>query len=169
MKKLFTVLLAASALLMLSCTKGDGDADYGNTFIYIPQAMADGGLTSDYPVPSGGGQDTYNFRADEEGIHIMLGILRSGKEAGKAFSVSVKATSSDFPSYTLPDRVFVDEGHTSATFYLDLPRSVLEDFASQTPSVTVAISDPTNYALSERASSVRVVVDIDALSALING
>ena len=97
----------------------------------------------------------------------MLGVLRSGKEAGKAFSVTVKALSSDFPTYSLPDKVDVAEGSNSATFYLDLPLSVLDDFAGQTPSLTVAISDPTKYTLAERATSVRIVVDIDALAAMI--
>ena len=166
MRKLFTALTAC-AILAFSCTKGDGDADYGNTYIYLPQAMADGGLTSDYPVPSGDGADTYNFRSDGDGIHILLGVLRSGKEAGQAFTVDVLATSSEFPEYTLPEKVSVAAGSNRASFSLDLPLKVLDDFKDRKPAITVAISNPTAYQLAAQATSVRIVVDINALAEII--
>ena len=166
MRKLFTALTAC-ALLAFSCTKGDGDADYGNPYIYIPQAMFDGGLSSDYPVPSGDGATTYNFLSDGESIHILLGVIRSGKEAGQAFTVRVLATSSDFPEYTLPETVSVAAGSNRASFSLDLPLSVLNDFKDRKPAITVAISNPTAYQLAAQATSVRVVVDINALSDII--
>jgi len=160
-------LLSVLLLLFTGCKPWDSEADFGNLLIYIPQAMSDGGISADYPVPSGGGSDTWNFRADDDGIHIILGVLRSGKQKGEAFSVKVHATDSDFPAYTLPERVDVASGENGATFCLDLPLSVLDDFAGAQPSITVSLSDPTLYELSSRATSVRIVVDIDALSELI--
>lgn len=56
MKK--TILFATiflSAFMALSCQKGDSEVDYGNSFIYIPQAMVSGGINNYYNVPSGGG------------------------------------------------------------------------------------------------------------------
>lgn len=166
MRKLITALTAC-ALLAFSCTKGDGDADYGNTYIYIPQAMFDGGLTSEYPVPSGDGNTTYNFLSDGDGIHILMGVIRSGKEAGQAFTVRITATSSDFPTYTLPEKVSVEAGSNRASFSLDLPLSVLDEFKDRKPAITVAITEPTAYQLAAQATSVRVVVDINALAAII--
>ena len=161
------IFLAAAILLLSGCKTWDGSADYGNVLIYIPQAMFDGGITNDYPVPSGGGEDSRNFRCDDRGIHILLGVMRSGSYSGEAFSVKVSASDSDFTEFTLPEKVSVEAGKKSASFTLDLPLSVLEDYAGQTPAITVSISDPTAYSLSDVATSVRVVTDIDALAALI--
>ena len=35
---ILSVIAAMSAMLAVSCQKGDGEADYGNSLIYIPQA-----------------------------------------------------------------------------------------------------------------------------------
>ena len=53
---------------LASCAKGDGDKDYGVEKVYIPQAMADGGITNVYKVPSGEGEYTYNFAIENETV-----------------------------------------------------------------------------------------------------
>ena len=78
---------------LASCAKGDGDKDYGVEKVYIPQAMIDGGITNVYNVPSGGGEYTYNFSVEEETVEVYLGVLRSGKQAGEAFTVDVVVNS----------------------------------------------------------------------------
>lgn len=159
--------LAAAILLFSGCKTWDGSADYGNVLIYIPQAMFDGGITSDYPVPSTVAEDSRNFRYDSQGIHILLGVMRSGSYSGEAFSVKVSASDSDFAEYTLPETVSVAAGQKSASFTLDLPMSVLEDYVGQKPAITVSISDPSAYSLSDHATSVHIITDIDALAEII--
>ena len=74
---------------LASCAKGDGDKIYGVEKVYIPQSMSDGGITNVYNVPSGGGEYTYNFSIEEETVEVFLGVLRSGKQSGEAFTVDV--------------------------------------------------------------------------------
>ena len=78
-----------SLFALVSCAKGDGDKDYGVEKVYIPQAMADGGISNVYNVPSGEGEYTYNFAIEAETVEVFLGVMRSGKQAGQAFSVDV--------------------------------------------------------------------------------
>lgn len=46
MKKILIKCVATATMILLaaSCGKGDGDAEYGNSFVYIPQATQSGGL-----------------------------------------------------------------------------------------------------------------------------
>lgn len=50
---ILSVIAAMSAMLAVSCQKGDGEADYGNSLIYIPQATVSAGIDNYYNVPSG--------------------------------------------------------------------------------------------------------------------
>ena len=43
---ILSVIAAMSAMLAVSCQKGDGEADYGNSLIYIPQATVSAGIDS---------------------------------------------------------------------------------------------------------------------------
>ena len=88
-KILFTIASVIVLFALTSCAKGDGDKDYGIEKVYIPQSMADGGITNVYNVPSGEGEYTYNFSIEEETVEVFLGVVRSGKQAGEAFSVDV--------------------------------------------------------------------------------
>lgn len=48
---ILSVIAAMSAMLAVSCQKGDGEADYGNSLIYIPQATVSAGIDNYYNVP----------------------------------------------------------------------------------------------------------------------
>ena len=76
-KIIFSVMTVISLFALASCAKGDGDKDYGVEKVYIPQSMADGGITNVYNVPSGEGEYTYNFQITDETVEVFLGVLRS--------------------------------------------------------------------------------------------
>ena len=178
MRKIIFSLMSVICLFALSsCAKGDGDKDYGVEKVYIPQSMADGGITNVYKVPSGEGEYTYNFKIEEETVEVYLGVLRSGKQSGEAFTVDVvvndettasqaaalKAEAMDASLYTLPSEVSVAAGKNSATFHLSLNKAALKEKAGKKLVLCIGLANPTKYELSEKASEVTVLVDVDAL------
>lgn len=172
--------IITSLLLILfifpACNEGDGDLDYGFQYIYMPQAMSSGGLDNYYQVPSGGGENNYNFKVENDKFNIILGVLRSGKFANSAFSVNVAATDPSaailaslggmvMPSelYTLPQKVEVSADKSGETFYLALDANTLKSdtYKGQKLLLTVSISNPSKFELAETGTSVVVVVDVD--------
>lgn len=172
-------MLVSASLLAFSCQKGDGDVDYGNTYIYIPQATVSGGIDNYYNVPSGGAENTYNFVKNGDSVDILLGVLRSGKEAGQAFTVGVQvdaAASSAAAaalgaevlassSYSLPSSVSVAAGQNSASFSLQVPQSAIQ--TGKTYVLAVSLTSPSYYELAKKNTTVVVVIDGSALKALI--
>ena len=162
---------------LASCAEGDGDKDYGIEKVYIPQSMADGGITNIYNVPSGEGEYTYNFAITEETVEVYLGVIRSGKQAGEAFSVNIvindESTAAQAAAlqaevmpeslYTLPESISVAAGKNAASFNLSLNKAALKSYAGKKLVLCIALASPTKYELSEKASEVTVLVDVDAL------
>lgn len=177
MRKIIYSLISVCLLVLTSCAKGDGDLDYGLMKVYMPQAMAGGGIDNYYNVPSGGETDTYNYQVGAETIDIFLGVMRSGKAAGEGFSVDVlvnETSSSEVAKtlgatvmpeslYTLPGNVQVESGKNSQTFFLSLDKVQLKAQAGKKLVLCVGLVNPSRYELSEKASEVAVVVDVDAL------
>ena len=129
-KTLFFFLIG---LLLASCEGNDADEDYGYAYLYMPQATTSGGLNADYQVPSGGGENTYNFNYDaaSQRLDIVLGVIRSGKVPAKAYSVDIisRTDTTAYISeqgliengivlpeglYELPETVSVEAGESSA-------------------------------------------------------
>lgn len=179
MRKIIFSLMSVICLFALSsCAKGDGDKDYGVEKVYIPQAMADGGITNVYNVPSGEGEYTYNFAIKEETVEVFLGVLRSGKQAGQAFSVDVVVNDETSAAqaaklgaevmnagmYTLPEKVSVAAGTNSKTFNLSLNKAVLKEQAGKKLVLCVGLANCTAYEISEKAAEVTVLVNVDALN-----
>lgn len=174
MKRFFTILsIAAAALLTLSCQKGDGDADYGNEFVYIPQATVSGGIDNYYNVPTGQ-ENTANYYIEGGNVNVLLGVIRSGKSAYNAYSVDVLtddalsskaasdlgATVLPASAYTLPGKVQVADGEAGASFVLAVQQSAL---TSGKYVLAVKIANPSKYELAKNNTSVVVVIDSDAL------
>jgi len=168
------ITIAAASLLSLSCQKGDGDADYGNQYIYMPQATVSGGIDNYYYVPTGQ-ENTANYSIKDGQVNVFLGVLRSGKTAiNSAYSVTVltdeqlssKAASAlgaqmlSSSAYTLPSKADVKDGETGTAFTLSVQQSALK---SGKYVVAVRIDNPTRYELSKNNTSVVVVIDSDAL------
>lgn len=180
MKRILFTILSACILVLASCSKGDGDLNYGLMKIYMPQAMAGGGIDNIYNVPSGGGTDTYNFAEDEDSYNVFLGVLRSGKEAGEEFTVSIVADADEtaaqaaaleaiaMPSevYSLPATVKVETGSNAASFHLELSKDALAAYSGKRLVLCVGLASPTRYELSENGTMATVVVDVDALKSI---
>lgn len=184
MKKIFSVLASLATLVFfVSCQKGDGDAEYGNALVYIPQAFTNGTIDNIYPVPSGDAENTYNFKVDGESVNVYLGVYRSGKLDGSAVKVTVAADASASSAqaaalgakvmpgslYSLPATAQVEAGENACTFFLTIPKSELTKPANagQVYVLCVRISDPSAYKLNEDGSVVVVKLDVDALKALV--
>jgi hypothetical protein len=176
-KILFSIMSVICLFALASCAKGDGDKDYGVEKVYIPQAMVDGGISNVYNVPSGGGEYTYNFSVEEETVEVYLGVLRSGKQAGEAFTVDVVVNSTTTASqatalkaeampaslYTLPENVKVDAGTNSTLFSLSLNKAALKAQAGKKLVLCIGLANPSKYELSEKGAEVTVLVEVDAL------
>ena len=177
-KIIFSLMSVISLFALASCAKGDGDKDYGVQKVYIPQAMADGGISNVYNVPSGEGEYTYNFAITEETVEVYLGVLRSGKQSGNAFTVDVVVndeTSAQMaakygaevmdPSiYTLPAEVSVAAGSNSKTFHLSLNKAALKEKAGKKLVLCVGLANCTSYEINEKAAEVTVLVNVSALN-----
>lgn len=177
MRKFLFAILSVCAIALTSCAEGDGDLDYGLMKIYIPQAMAGGGINNIYNVPAGGGEYTTNFEVDGDNINVHLGVLRSGKAAGDSFTVDIQVSDEQsaaeatalgaeaMPSsvYTLPSNVKVEAGQNSASFDLALNRQALASQAGKKLVLCIGLANPSKYELSENGTVVTVLVDVDAL------
>ena len=177
-KIIFSIMSAICLFALASCAKGDGDKDYGVEKVYIPQAMADGGITNVYKVPSGEGEYTYNFAIEEETVEVFLGVLRSGKQAGEAFTVDIVVNDETSAAmaekygaevmaadlYTLPSEVSVEAGANSKTFHLSLNKAALKANADKKLVLCLGLANCTAYEISEKAAEVTVLVDVNALN-----
>lgn len=184
-KRLVLAFMSLCTLMFIveGCQKGDGDLDYGFGYIYIPQATVSSGLNNHFPVPSGAGKDTYNFKEENGKLNIILGVLRSGKisnapgftvdimissvmtEEAVASGEIVNALALPASLYEMPDKVTVEPGKNSAPFYLSIDINALMDGTYDGKNLVLAlgIANPTNFELSDENRSVLVVVDVDAL------
>lgn len=181
--RLILTLVMLCAVIMVSCQEGDGEADYGFGYVYISQATSSGGLNNHCLVPDGAGKNTLNFKEENGKLNIYLGITRSGKLSDAAgFTVDVLSStnmaqeaiiSGDIdnamllPSslYEIPDKVSIASGTNSATFYLSLDVNILKtsEYAGKKLVVALEIANPTSYQLSDKNTSVVVVIDVNAM------
>jgi len=171
-----------------ACDKGDGEANYGFAYIYMPQATVNGGLDNNYNVPSGEGAYTYNFKVDSVNneLQIMLGVLRSGNLPNEAYSVDIVARTdttnqiiSDslvengvtFPSsmYSLPQTVNVASNESGTSFYMIVPTEALKDdsYTDKKLVLTVGLANPSKFELSATNTSTVVILDVDAIRAFL--
>ena len=185
MKSLMKFLAVIAAVMsFVSCIKGDGDAEYGNCYIYIPQATQSGSLNNHYNVPSGDGPYTYNFKVEDGLLKIMMGVLRSGKTEGNPYTADIAENSAatdkfitemngdstdkymKMPAiYTFPSKIEVGKGENGKTFYIEIPVSEVEklEYDSKVLVLTLKLMDSTGYPLSEKNTEVVVLLDTDSI------
>jgi hypothetical protein len=182
-------LLVFLALLLPACDKGDGNAEYGIPFLYMPQAMSGGGMDNNYYVPSGDGEYTYNFKIDAgaKQLQVILGVLRSGLLSGSPYTVEVTARRDTalqivqsgsiadavlMPAdiFTHPAQVSVSGDRNGETFYLSVSLDALarDEYAGKNLVIVIGIANPSHYELYAAKASTVVVVDADAIKAIIN-
>lgn len=173
------VLSVCCVSIIYGCEKGDSDLDYGDVYIYIAQATTSGGLDNTLMVPSGSGVDTYNFKVDDQQLMVYLSVTRSGKISNiKDFSVEVStddtlvqevvasiegAVGLSAADYSLPDSVTVSGKNNYSTFMMTIPKSLLEANLGNKLVAGVKISSPSMYKLSDKNTSVAIVIDVDLI------
>ena len=184
MKNKLILLIAFLCTCAFAACEGDGDADYGFGKVYMPQAVSTGGLNNSYAVPSGGGDYTYNFRVENGTVRIILGVIRSGKLSDKkGYTVDVYTSAEDTAAavsafggeampeglYSLPSTVVVPDGKTGGTFYLDIPVLAISrsEYAGKKLVLSVGMLKRASYELSDAATKTAVIVNVDALKALL--
>jgi hypothetical protein len=179
-------LLFLSFSVITSCEKADSAIAYGNSKIYMPAAInKSGGVSNDYPVPSGVDSSTFNYIIDkkENKIRIALGATLSGPQNG-AYGVDISvntdtvqkvlsngtfnpATYQLMPAsmYTVPARLDVPAGKRSGTFYvsIDIPQLKLNQYAGKFLLLAVTISNPSGYPLNAALSTTMIILDVNAL------
>ena len=189
MKNIFLIAILLLAIILTGCEKGDGEADYGYAYIYMPQANVSGGLDNNYAVPAGGDENTYNFIIDTENqeVDIMLGALRSGKLPDEGFAVDIQARTDTtntliangtiengllLPAsvYSLPSSIEVPAGKYTKTFYLSVDASALMDeaYTDKKLVLTVGITNPTQYPLLQKYANTVVIIDVNSMRTYLN-
>jgi len=184
MKNKLILLIAFLCTCAFAACEGDGDADYGFGKVYMPQAVSTGGLNNSYAVPSGGGDYTYNFRVENGTVRIILGVIRSGKLSDKkGYTVDVYTSAEDTAAAgaAAAERCTIARspgerkkhaspyGKTGGTFYLDIPVLAISrsEYAGKKLVLSVGIRNPSAYELSDAATKTAVIVNVDALKALL--
>lgn len=174
-------IILLTALIYISCEKGDNEKEWGLSKIYMPQAsIKDGGTTHNYPVPLNNGINNYILDSVNNTIEIPLGVYRSGLEVLSSYSVKIGAyvdTTNQIitagsiskaillPSelYSLPTDISVPAGEREAIFYLTIDRKKLIEnypqYYKNKLAIVIGISDPSKYELNESLSKTIVIVD----------
>lgn len=179
--KQYIFIVAACTGFVLNGCKREAPV-YGDAYIYMPQSTASGGINNMYPIPSGGGDMTHNFRSGNGKIDIMLGVSRSSTLPAEDFSVDIvvkedetnnfvssgtiaNAIALPANSYSLPSNVTVT-GSNKATFYLSVDSAMLINdlaYTGQKMVLAVGIANPTKYTISDNNNLTMIVIDIDAI------
>ncbi|RYE37093.1 MAG: DUF1735 domain-containing protein [Sphingobacteriaceae bacterium] len=192
-KLYFKPLVYLSLLFVITglagCEKNDSAANFGDNYIFIPQATVSGGTNLNYTVPSGLDTNTYNYRIDTKNnkVNVLLGVSCSGKVANAGYTVNL-ATRTDTitqlinngqikvapnatktvmqlpaDAYSLPTAVTVPSSSYMTGYYLSIDKTKLKTYAGQKVALCVIISNPTNYVLNQAYKQVIIIIDVDAL------
>ena len=169
-----------------ACEKGDSSANYGFAYIYMPQATVSGGLDNNYPVPSGEGINTCNFKVDSVNrqLQILLGVLRSGDVPDAAYTVDIVARTDTtaqiisaglvengivFPSslYSLPSNVSVAANQSGASFTMTVSTDAIKDdsYTDKKLVLVVGLANPSKFELSATNTNTVVILDVNAIRA----
>ena len=183
-KILYIVTTLFLAIGFIACNDGEGEADYGFGYIYMPQATISGGLNNNYYVPSGSGEFTNNFKVDPAAnkVKIILGVLRSGDIGNSAYSVDVVSRTDTtnqiiasgaisnalmLPEsiYSMPNTISVSGSESGTSFYLEIPIDALkmDQYTDKNLVLTVGLANPTAFQLSPKNTSTVVIINVNAL------
>lgn len=178
------VILLLLTGFLAACEKDDSKSDFGFTKIYMPQAMATGGINNNYWVPQGISPLNYNFKVEGGTVKVILGVLRAGSQAASSFNVDVVAKADTvnqivqsglhgseaiaMPAdlYSLPSQVSVPD--IEATFYLDLDLAKLKTYEGKKLILAVSLQNPSKYEVNPKINTTIVIVDVDELLDTIN-
>ena len=193
-RKIAFTFLVLCALVLTGCQKGDGDSDFGFTYVYIPQATYTG-TNNFYPIPGGTGDNSsLNYKIEKQGnapvkLNVLLGVLRSGKisnasgltvdvgvlnnETNKMIASGEISNALALPSdvYTMPDKVSIEADKNTGSFYMsvDISKLMAGTYNGKNLVVVVGISNPNPavYELSDSNTSVTVIIDVDEIRSVL--
>lgn len=177
MKSKLYLLFIGLAFILASCENSDKDIDFGNSYIYMPQAiLQSGGTNLNYKVSVS--------LANTSDTVIYVGIYRSGLETLREVSVDLRINNDTLQSaieiagmpgatqdydiykkakllpanyYKLPDKIALKNGEreTAVELVLDKKKLSEDGFFQSTGNryiLPVYITNPTRYELNERLS-----------------
>ncbi len=175
MQKIIFPFFISVLFFIVSCKKADHEKPYGNSLLYMPQAV----------VQSGGSNNNYfidikaNAPADTT---IAVGLYRSGLEQLSAVSVNLvldadtlqkaQAIASDpaaeekyklflqsklmpLDYYTVPNQISLKDNERESYVLLNVNIAKLRndpDFGAKSFVIPLRIKDPTKYTLNEKLS-----------------
>jgi hypothetical protein len=189
--KIYKTILTVAFLAwgLTACENGDGNSEYGIPVLYMPQAMSGGGMDNTYAVPSGDGEFTYNFKIDmsRKQLDIILGVLRSGLLSNSPYTVDVisswdttlqiaqsgsieNAVVMPEEIFTIPSQVSVPGDKSGETFYLSVSLDALErnEYTGKNLMIIIGLANPSRYELHAQKASTVVVVNVDAIRAIVS-
>lgn len=171
-------------IIIQSCNKDS--FQYGEAFLYMPQATVSGGTNNHYLVPSGAGVYTNNYVIREGKLQVILGVNCSGSFEGEGYTVELKAdreetgnvandatilNSVPLPenSYTLPGVISVQNGNLGSTVYLSIDVDLFDEpqFEGKNLILVVGLHNPTKYDLSNDKKVIKttVIINVDQIKA----
>jgi hypothetical protein len=160
-KNITTALLIGSTAFLLSCEKDELKAlDRVAPKVYITQVNS--GTINLTPA---------NVIIDKENkvIKAALGVNRSGNQAREAYSVEIIPDNGNLPAGMVPlasdllssTRVEVPAGKSSGSFYLTIPKALLDANKGKKLAMQIKIANPSQYELNPELSVANVILDVN--------
>lgn len=153
-------------LAAVSCQKPDGDIEWGNALIYMPQANY-----NPYEVPSSNSNVTYELDLDNQLLKVYMGVYRSGLQALESYTVNLYSTTNkikgtqllDPKYYYYPLSVTCPDGKRDATFCVEVNLKYLLDNPKKEYSFEIGIDTPTKYKINEALALTMVKISVPNL------
>lgn len=160
-KNITLCFVAGHMLLLASCQKDElKSLESIPPKVYITQV--NGGTINLTPS---------NVIIDKENkvIKASLGINRSGIQAREAYSVEIISENNNLPAGTIPlasdllsgTHVEVPAGKAAGSFYLTIPKAVLDENKGKKLGMRIRIANPSNYELNEQLATADIILDVN--------
>lgn len=181
----FLILFISSIVLLINvgCEEADSDKKWGNSLLYIPQAV----------LQSGGSNNNYVVKVDKSStsVNIVVGLYRSGLEKIENVAVDVvidkdslltsidmamdSKASNDYAIYktaqllpdsyyTLPSKMSLQDGERESYIELVLDVEKLNEDPFFIPGnryiLPIRIINPTRYELNYRLSLLMLIIEV---------
>lgn len=187
--KLVLVLLS-SVLFLMACEKGMEGRSFGDSMVYLTQAVSSGVAEDNrYIVPKDdvGYLENYEIDTINNQLKIFLGIMRSGTEKAREFSVDVRLENDAVNDaiqkgaliyekdpqkkimilpdecVELPSSIKVEKDDYESIFYLSVDLNCLNIFSSYVLATGISIHNPSYYEINENLNEVMVLIDVSRL------
>lgn len=160
-KKITLGILACNLLFLTSCEKDElKNLESITPKVYLTQI--NGGTINLTP-------GKVIIDKEQKVIKALLGINRSGNQAREAYSVELISENNNLPAGTIPlasdmlsgSRVEVPAGKAGGSFYLTIPKTVLDENQGKKLGLRIRIANPSNYELNEQLATANIILDVN--------